>query len=209
VCDDLVARDNQDARHPAPLQAAAQRDTGKVEKDRSDNTGVDEERIDGMKAPDGAALAQDLPERLEDGGNARECRRVEVRAPLGDFAKPDWWKVRPGLGFDRDGIDERAHFVGGRCARALRVADASGDGFEHVVEDLAVEGGLAAEVVVDHRLVDARGPRDAVDAGSGKAAGGKLGRGGGQQPLARRGAAFLLTPPPSRAALRAALPDRH
>ena len=59
-------------------------------------------------------------------------------------------------------------------------------------EDLAVERRLAAEVVVDHRLVDAGGAGDAVDVGAGVAAGGELGGGGGEHAGAgidgRRGA---------------------
>ena len=49
---------------------------------------------------------------------------------------------------------------------------------EHVLEDFAVEVRLAAEVVVNHRLVDAGFLGDAVDAGGGIAALGEFGGGG-------------------------------
>ena len=54
------------------------------------------------------------------------------------------------------------------------------DGAEHVAEDLEVEAVLAAVVVVEHRLVDARLGGDAVDAGGVVAALGELAGGGGK-----------------------------
>ena len=91
-------------------------------------------------------------------------------------------------------FDEAADLVGRVCGGSRRAGDADGDGLEHVAEDLAIERGLAAEVVVDHRLVDARGAGDAIDAGAGEPAGGELSGRSREQPLPRRGAAGLLTP---------------
>ena len=107
-------------------------------------------------------------------------------AAFGDLAEPDRREVRPRLGLGGDGLDEArgSSRPAGAPARATS-RDARADGAEHVAEDLAVERRLAVEVVVDHRLVDAGGGGDAVDVGAGKAAGGELGGGGGEEPLAR------------------------
>ena len=64
------------------------------------------------------------------------------------------------------------------------LAGAVEDGADECLEDLRVQGGLVPEVVVDHRLVDAGGPGDAVHAGAVEAAGGELGRGGGEEAVA-------------------------
>ena len=58
--------------------------------------------------------------------------------------------------------------------------DAHADGAEHVAQHLEVERALAAEVVVEHRLVDARLGGDAVHAGGVEAALGEL-LGGGRE----------------------------
>ena len=70
-------------------------------------------------------------------------------------------------------------------------------------EDLAVERGLAAEVVVDHRLVEAGGGGDAVDAGAGEAVGGELAAGGGEDPVARP-----IRRPPARPSASRSPPSR-
>ena len=49
---------------------------------------------------------------------------------------------------------------------------------EHVAHDLAIERELVGEVVVDHRLVDAGGARDVVDADAGEAVAGERFGGG-------------------------------
>ena len=77
-------------------------------------------------------------------------------------------------------------------------ADAGADGGEHVAEDLAIEPGLAAEVVVDHRLVQARGVGDAIDAGAGEPVRGEGGGGGGKDAVAR-GIGARRRPAPARA----------
>ena len=113
-------------------------------------------------------MAPSVPRTRRDVGDRG---RVEVGAAFGDLAKPDRRKVRARLGLDGDRLDEGADLVGrvagGRAASETRRAD----GLEHVAEDFAVERGLAGEVVVDHRLVDARGAGDAIDAGAGEARG--------------------------------------
>ena len=68
-----------------------------------------------------------------------------------------------------------AQLLGPAARRAVRTrVDAVGDGAEQLAQDLAVERGLAAEVVVEHRLVDARRGGDAVDLGAVEPAGGEL-----------------------------------
>ena len=73
--------------------------------------------------------------------------------------------------------------VGGDGASAMS-ATRRADGPEHVADDLAVEGELVGEVVVDHRLVDAGGVGDVVDADAVEAAGGEELGGGGEDGLA-------------------------
>src|SRR5690606_8916917 len=68
-----------------------------------------------------------------------------------------------------------------------------GDGPEDVEQDLAIERGLAAEVVVDHRLVQAGAGSDAVDLGAGEPAGGELGGGRGEETIAAGGRLPRLT----------------
>ena len=72
----------------------------------------------------------------------------------------------------------------GAIGAAATSRDRGPDGAEHVAQDLAIERGLALEVVVDHRLVQARGAGDAVDVGAGVAARGELGGGGGEDAVA-------------------------
>ena len=64
------------------------------------------------------------------------------------------------------------------------LADQGADGAEHVADDLAVEGELVLEVVVNHRLVDAGGVGDVVDADAVEAAGGEELRGGKEDVVA-------------------------
>ncbi len=96
-------------------------------------------------------------------------------------------------------------FVGRRESEAATVAGARADGAEHVAKNLAVELGLVAEVVVDHRLVQAGGVGDAVDAGAGKAVRGKGGGGGGKHAIA---GGIRLRRRPALAARPAARPPR-
>ena len=124
-------------------------------------------------------------EGLEHGGEVANDRRVEMGAALGDFAKPDRRKVRSGLGLGGDGLDEEADLRFRRDGRVRRRLGSAPDGLKHVAQDLAVERRLAAEVVVDHRLVEAGGAGDAVDAGAGEAVGRELGGGRGEEARAR------------------------
>ena len=145
--------------------------------------------LTGRKRPARDALLDDRAERFDD---ARRCRASVAAsrcgAAFGDLAEPDRRKVRPRLGLGGDGLDERADLVGRAAAsEAATARDAGADGAEHVAQDLAVERRLAAEVVVDHRLVEAGGAGDAVDAGAGEPARGELGGGGGEEPVARAG----------------------
>src|SRR5439155_15287055 len=70
-------------------------------------------------------------------------------------------------------------FGGGSCAGGDRAEAVGGEG-EMAAQERAIELLLAAEVVVEHGLVDAGATGDAVDAGAGKAALGELGGGGGE-----------------------------
>ena len=102
-----------------------------------------------------------------------------------------------GLGLGGKGVDEGAHLVARRQVGGGDGAGAGTHGGEHVAQDLAVEAGLAAEVVVDHRLVQAGGVGDAVDARAGEAVGGEGGGGGGEEAVAR-GIGARRRPAPAR-----------
>ncbi len=127
---------------------------------------------------------------------------VEMGSALGDLPEPDRGKVRPRLRFAGKGVDERADLFGRREIGGGDGAGAGADGAEHVAEDVAVEPGLAAEVVVDHRLVEARGVGDAVDAGAGESVRGEGGGGGGKDAIARGIGAGRRTAPAGGAAQR-------
>ena len=143
------------------------------------------------------------PSALDDAGHVAERGVVEVGPAFGDLPEPDRREVRPRLALGGEGGDELADLVGGRELGGGDGAHPGADGAEHVAEDLAVERGLAAEVVVDHRLVQARGAGDAVDAGAGEAARGELGRGGGKHAVARRVGAGGRAPPAAPPRFRA------
>src|SRR5262249_46094452 len=119
-----------------------------------------------------------------DAGDVAHRVVVEMGAPFGDLPEPDGREMGPGLGFDGNRLDEGANLVDRVALGAGHRVNAAADGLEHVAEDFSVEGGLAGEVVVDHRLVQAGGAGDAVDAGAGEAAGGELRGGGGEDPVA-------------------------
>ena len=162
------------------IELLAQLAGGEKEHQRRDDAGVDDEGIGGLESPGAAAFLDDRAERAEHVTRVPQGAGVDVLRPFGDFAEPDAGEVRARLTLDGNRLDEAADLVLGGRAGACHLAHARADGVEHVADDLAIEGGLAAEVVVDHRLVDAGGAGDAVDVGAGVAAGGEL-RGGGVQ----------------------------
>jgi hypothetical protein len=138
---------------------------------------------------------------LNDADDLLHGRGAQVRAFLGDFAKPDGWKVRTRFGRVGNRRDELFEFLFRARVGGGDGADALTHRMEHLAEDLLVERRLAVEVVVNHRLVDVGGAGDAVDVGAGKPAGGELGGGGGEEPLAAarfrlRGSRFARWPTP-------------
>ena len=85
--------------------------------------------------------------------------------------------MRARLRLDGDRFDKRADFLLGGALGLARRVHADGDGLEHIAQDFAIERRLAGEVVIDHRLVDARGAGDAIDIGAGEASRRKFGGG--------------------------------
>ena len=118
--------------------------------------------------------------------SARERLAIQVRAAFGDFAQHDRGEERvlrtkPAMrGIDASILRRRAGRRSRRWPRRRSPARA-----KVCAEQGAVETLLAAEVVVEHRLVDAGAAGDAVDAGAGVAACGELDRGGGEDPVGR------------------------
>ena len=146
---------------------------------------VDDQWVDATEPSCTRTFVDDGLEGLDHVGEVANDRRVEMGAAFGDFAKPDRRKVRAGLCLRSDGLDEEADLRSGGTADVRRGRGAAPDGLKHVVQDLAVERRLAAEVVVDHRLVHAGGTGDPVDAGAGEAMGRELGGGRGEEARTR------------------------
>jgi hypothetical protein len=121
---DVVARYRRRAGDPTPLQAAPQRRAGKIQKQGSDDSGMNQERIHPTKMPCGTSFEENAAERRDHGGDARQRRGIEVRSPLGDFPEPDRREVRARLRLDRNGIDESADLVLRRGGRAGGSRDA-------------------------------------------------------------------------------------
>jgi hypothetical protein len=94
--------------------------------------------------------------------------------------------VRPRRALVGHGADEAANLLVGGDAVAVDAFDALGQRTEHVGEDLAVERRLVVEVVVEHRLVEARPGGDAIDFGAVEPARGELERRRRNQPIAGR-----------------------
>jgi hypothetical protein len=104
-------------------------------------------------------------------------------AALGNLAEHDGGDVGAGLSFGDEGGDEAVELVGGVGVGGSDGGEAVAHGGEDGAEDGGVEGLLAVEVVVDHRLVEAGAGGDAVDGGGGEAAESELGGGGVEDAL--------------------------
>ena len=136
-----------------------------------------------LAAPD--TLPDDAADRHGDGGKRRHGFAIEVRAPFGHFAQHDRGDRRP-VG---DETGERRHDAielarGGNVRRRERL-EGGRDAGEGLPQQRAVELALAAEVVVDHRLVDTGAAGDAVDTGAAEAALRELLFGGGENAIRR------------------------
>ena len=198
VRDDLVAVDRG-----RPLRARRARcgwrmpARRKKQQHRADDAGVDEQRVDRPEC----AGATHLPSMMAAEGRERRrpCLRASRRRGAGHPRRSRGTRSAGSAAAPRPrwrmASMKARIFSGGARLGGRDVADARADGAEHVAKNLAVELGLAAEVVVNHRLVQAGGGGDAVDAGAGKAVRGKGGGGGGEDTIAgairRRGRAAL------------------
>ena len=154
------------------------------EKDGRNNAAMDEQRADWLERARAYALLENRRQRLENRGHVREGRVVEVRASVGDLPKPDGRKVRPRFGLGGKGRDEQPNLFHRRQIGRGDVAHPDAKSAEHVAEDVSVKLGFVLEVVVDHRLVQAGGGGDLVDAGAGKAVGGEGAGGSGKDAIA-------------------------
>ncbi len=126
------------------------------------------------------ALHDDVAHRGEDRVHHADRLGIEMRSAGRDLAQHDGREPGAGAGLLDDGDDPGVELVFGGAGAVGDGAGAGADGAEHVAEHLDVEPELAAVVVVDHRLVDARLRGDAVDAGGVVAALGELAGGGGE-----------------------------
>ncbi len=150
---------------------------GEVQQERGDDAGVDEQGLTRwnrpVRTPSSTMAARVLTMPVRSRG---AVAGVEVSAALGDLrgtrSAESAGAPRPRRRWPRR---RRGSSRPGRRLDAATPRTRAADGAEHVAEDLAVERRLAAEVVVDHRLVEAGGAGDAVDAGAGEATGGELG----------------------------------
>jgi hypothetical protein len=139
-----------------------------------------EERIGLAERPVLLPLHDDVADAGDDRRHERDRFRVEVRDAGGQLAQHDGREPRPLRRFLDDGLDPGVDLLFRGAGAVGNRPRPAADGSEHVAEDLVVELELAAEVVVDHRLVDAGFEGDAVDAGSLEPAGGEFRSGGGK-----------------------------
>ena len=123
-----------------------------------------------------------------------------MAAPAGELAKHDRHDVRVGARGAHETVDVGVEPGDGRGRPRDRLPGVVGEATEAVAQHFAVETDLAREVVVDHRLVDARLGGDAIDARAGEPAGGELGPGGGEHLGARVTAAGFRRARHARAA---------
>ena len=139
---------------------------GDEEQERRDNRNLRDERMGRDERSGRAPVGQDGAQGLEDAAHAGQNRRVEMTPALGQFAQPDRGEVRLGDGLAGDGVDELTDLERRRLIGVAPGRDGIADGIEQLAQDLAVEARFAAEVVVEHRLVDAGLGGDAVDLGA-------------------------------------------
>ena len=76
--------------------------------------------------------------------------------------------------------DRAVDLLGGGAVSGGDAAQPFGGTREHLSQERTVQPLLAAEVVVEHRLVDPGAAGDAIDAGAGEPACAELERGGGE-----------------------------
>ncbi len=98
----------------------------------------------------------------------------------GELAQHDGGKPWAARGLFDQGADPRVELVLGRAGAVSDRAHPGTDGAHHVANDLRVELALAAEVVVEHRLVDPGPGGDAIGARGLVATLGELVRGGAE-----------------------------
>ena len=101
-------------------------------------------------------------------------------APEAIFAQHDRREPRAGGGFLDEGGDPGVELVFGGAGTVGNRAGAAPDRAHHLTHHLEVDLALAAEVVVEHRLVDAGACGDAVGAGGVVAPLGEFDRGGAE-----------------------------
>ena len=141
---------------------------------------VCERRMYRLKQLLSPALGDDAAHGREDAGDECQFVRPEMRPTVGDLAQHDRQKQRGLVDRLDDGFDQPVEFPIGRHILGHHRTQAFGDRGEDVADDAGVEGTLVGKVVVDHRLVHARTPGDAVDGGGGEAVGTELVGGGGK-----------------------------
>ena len=139
-----------------------------------------EQRVDVAERALALALCDDVGDAREHGIHHVKGLGVEVRRPGGELAQHDRGEPGAGGGFFDQGTDPRVELVLGRPGAVSDRAHARTHGAHHVANDLRVKLAFAAEVVVEHRLVDPGPGSDAIGARCLVAALGKLVRGGAE-----------------------------
>ena len=113
-----------------------------------------EQRVDVAERALALPLCDHVGNAGEHGVHHVKRRGVEVRGPGGQLAQHDRREPRAGGRFLDEGADPGVELVLGRARAVGDSAHARTDGANHVADDFGIEPGLAAEVVVEHRLVD-------------------------------------------------------
>jgi hypothetical protein len=151
-----------------------------------------------MYRPKRALIDAALHDVADRAGDARERRKgvaIEMRAAFGHLPQHDRGEeavLRDEAGNPRDDLIQLLDGGGAGCRDGAQPFAGSAEG---VAQQGPVQPLLAAEVVVEHRLVDAGSAGDAIDAGAGIAAGGEFDGGGRENPVGRDagGACHKLT----------------
>jgi hypothetical protein len=177
----------QRATDQAP-HALAGRGAGNGEHRRPDDGEERGERMHRPEDPLVHALLENREERLRHHDPGPSRVGVEMAPRLDELAQHHAGEGGVAQGLVEEAADEGGELGGGPVAGGADGLHAGAEGGEGAADGLAVEGVLAVEVVVDHRLVEAGFPGDAVDAGAGEAVGGELPGGGGEEAGAGIGA---------------------
>jgi hypothetical protein len=169
------------ARSEEPFPEGGRRED---EDERAGETQVGEERIHVPEDALANALDDDLAIDLDNRHDVADDLIVHGAPGRGHFAHHHGEEERPRRGQRGHGVGEAPEALARGGARGPHRLEPLAKLPETGREDLPVETGLAAEVIVDHRLGDAGADRDFLDPRAAETAFGEEARGRGDERLA-------------------------